>query len=131
MKPVFVEVIAPVLTAYSHCQHCEVIFDRADVAAKKHQMDMDEYPEDVKRDYTRLCDWVAATAARYRGRIQIKITDPQSLEGVWKAIRYRVRKYPTVIINGKDKYVGWQEPVVEAALARLIPEPAAAPAGAH
>jgi len=85
MKPVFVEVIAPVLTAYSHCQHCEVIFDRADVATKKHQMDMDEYPEDVKRDYARLCDWVAATAARYRGRIQIKITDPQSLEGVFKA----------------------------------------------
>jgi hypothetical protein len=73
---------------------------------------------------------VAATAARYRGRIQIKITDPQSLEGVWKAIRYRVRRYPTVIINGKDKFVGWQEAAVEAALARLMAEPAPAPAGA-
>lgn len=131
MKPVFLEVIAPVLTAYSHCQHCEVIFDRAEVAAKKHRMDLEEYPEDVKRDYARLCDWVAATAERYRGRLQIKITDPQSLEGIWKALRYRVRRYPTFILNGTDKFVGWQEAAVEAALARLIPQPAASPAGAH
>lgn len=120
MKPVYLEVIAPVLTAYSHCPHCEMIFDRIDVATKKHQMDIEEYPEEFQKEYARLCDWVKEISQRYRERILIKIIDPQSLEGLYKSIRYRVRKYPTFVINSREKYVGWEKGPLDAALERLI-----------
>ena len=131
MRPIVVEVIAPVLTVYSHCLHCEAVFDQAEVATRTHQAQIEEYPEDVKREYVRLCDWVRGLAGRVGDRVQIRIIDPQSPEGILKAIRHRVRRYPTVIVNGKQTYRGWQEPAVEAALAQLLAEPAPAPAGAQ
>lgn len=124
MKPVYLEVFTPVLTAYSHCQHCEVIFDQVDVASKKHQMDMDEYPEEVKRDYARICEWAVELAQRHQGRVIVKITDPASLEGLWKSIRYRVRKYPTFLIDGEEKVVGWHKEALEGALNRRLAEAA-------
>jgi hypothetical protein len=123
-------VIVPALTAYAHCRHCEAIFDGADVARRTHHEMMEEYPEDVRRAYGRVCEWVAAAAVRYGDRIRIRILDPLSPEGALVAIRHRVRTYPTVIVNGREKFAGWQEGAVDAALARLLPAPADAPAGA-
>lgn len=27
--------------------------------------------------------------------------------GLFKSLRYRVRRYPTFVINGQEKYTGW------------------------
>jgi hypothetical protein len=76
------------------------------VKDKKDTQDLNEYPEDIKEDYLFLSSWIKELSARYREKILIKVTDAQSLQGVVKSIRYRVFRYPTFIINSREKYTG-------------------------
>jgi hypothetical protein len=75
-------------------------------------------------DYQRLSDWLIDLSARYGERILIKVIDPQSLEGFFKCLRHRVRRYPTFIIKGpqKQKLTGWDREALEAALQSGIPD---------
>ena len=79
-----------------------------------------EYPQEWQDDYRRLTDWVYDLAGRYGDRILIKIIDPQSPEGLIKSLRYRVRRYPTFVIEGKKRVVGWQQEQLESALASAL-----------
>lgn len=57
-------------------------------------------------------------ASRTLGRgLVIRVVDPQSLVGMWNLIRHGIRRYPTLIINGREKFAGWE--TSEAAYARL------------
>lgn len=53
MKPISIEVIAPVLTDLRHCAHCEVIFGQTEVGKQVHREELDEYPQDLKEDFER------------------------------------------------------------------------------
>ena len=113
MHPVSIEIIAPAPTVFYHCMHCEQIITHSEVGRKVRQEQWDSYPEELKADFQRLSDWVFDLAHRYGERVRIKVIDPFSPEGFFKAIRHRVRRYPTFIIGGK-KYVGWGKDAVEA-----------------
>ena len=80
-----------------------------------------EYPQEWQDDYQRLADWVYDLAGRYGDRLLIKVIDPQSPEGLLKSLRYRVRRYPTFVIDGRKKVVGWQRERLEAALTSMFP----------
>ncbi len=120
MSHVSVQVIAPVLTNFFHCMHCEQLFEQADIGQQVHREELDQYPEDVKQEAARLADWLFDLAYRYGDQIHIRVIDPQSLEGFFKSLRYWVRKYPTFIVDGREKIVGWDRAALDAALqARL------------
>ncbi len=93
-----------------------------------HNQEINEYPEEMREEYLRLSDWVKATYNVYGMKVWIKVIDPQSLVGLWKHIRYRVRRYPTFVLDGEHIFTGWdsaQDVIgqVEALLhARLDPE---------
>jgi hypothetical protein len=36
--------------------------------------------------------------------VVVKVIDAASLEGVWKALRYGVRKFPAFIVNGQARF---------------------------
>jgi hypothetical protein len=73
-------------------------------------------------EWQRLSDWVLALAEHYAGQLIIKIIDAQSLQGLWKALRYGVRKYPTFII-ADEKFPGWEaEADLMARLNQLLAE---------
>jgi hypothetical protein len=57
-------------------------------------------------------------AGRYGDCIVIKVIDPQSPEGLFKSLRYRVRRYPTWVVEGKIRVVGWDREALNAALSR-------------
>jgi hypothetical protein len=57
-------------------------------------------------------------AERYGDRIAIKVIDPRSPEGLYKSLRYRVRRYPTWVVDGKSRVVGWDLEALKAALPR-------------
>jgi hypothetical protein len=80
--------------------------DQVGLKEKQDHQDLNEYPEDLKEDYLFLSIWVKELAQKYREKILIKIIDAQSLQGVVKSIRYRVFRYPTFIINSREKYTG-------------------------
>jgi hypothetical protein len=107
MKPVYVEVITKVLTTYDHCYRCELIFDQVGINRKFHHRDDNEYPEQAKKEFLRLSDWIRELAKLYKHRILIRVIDAQSPMGILKSLWHRAWKYPAFIVEGRDKYVGW------------------------
>jgi hypothetical protein len=118
-KPLQIEVVAHVLGSMDHCSHCQVFIDGAGVGGKVKRADLEAYPKEFQEEWQRLSDWVLALAGRYPGQLQIKITDAQSPQGLWKALRYGVRKYPTFIVEG-EKYHGWDDRVLDGLIQRRL-----------
>jgi hypothetical protein len=120
MSHVSVQVIAPVLTNFFHCMHCEQVFDRAGIGQQVHQEELEQYPKEVRQEAARLTDWLLDLSHHYGDLIHIRVIDPQSPEGLLKSVRYGVRKYPTFIVEGREKVVGWDQATLDAILqARL------------
>jgi hypothetical protein len=109
MQPLLLEVVSRVITTFNHCRHCEFFFKEAGLDEKYHQKEMDEYPPDVKEEYLRLCNWIRELVRRYQDQLVIKLIDVQSLVGIYKSLRYRIRKYPSFIVAGKEVYAGWDK----------------------
>ncbi len=109
MKPLMVEILAYAPTQYFHCQHCEVLWNQAEVkGVKEFHADALEssIPPDMMREYQNLSDWVLGAVERYGGGVVFKVIDAASFEGVFKTLRYRAHRYPAVIVNGRSKYIG-------------------------
>jgi hypothetical protein len=106
-RPLDVEVVAHVTGSMNHCDHCQVFIDGVGVGEKIHREDLQSYPEDFIRDWQRVSDWVLDLAAAFPGQLVIRITDAQSVQGLWKSLTKGVRKYPTFIVGGQEKYHGW------------------------
>ena len=73
-----------------------------------HTQEINEYPEDIKAEYLRLSDWIRNTRKAYGQQVVVRIVDPQSLGGMWKVLRHRIRSYPTFFVEGANKIVGWE-----------------------
>ncbi len=104
MNPVLLEVVFPVPALYGLCPSCEFFADEADLRDPKNNQDLNEYPEELKEDYLHLSDWIRELGKKYGNRLLIKVIDAQSLQGLYKSVRFAVRKYPAFIIDKKKKY---------------------------
>jgi hypothetical protein len=120
MRPILLEIVSKVLTTFDHCRHCEIFFDQAGLNKKFHQNEMDEYPSDLKEEYVKLSDWIRELRRLYKHRLLIKFIDIQSPLGIYKALRHRIRTYPTFIIEGKETCAGWDKNHLEDLLDRYI-----------
>jgi len=78
------------------------------IGDRVHTEEINEYPEDLKQEYLQLSTWLKAVAAHYGRSVVIRLIDPQSLVGMGWLLRYRVRRYPTFILNREEKFVGWE-----------------------
>lgn len=107
MKPVKVEVITYAPTVFAHCQHCELTFRHTGITERlRREQARDALPEDLRREYGLVSTWVHDLNERFGRRLRIKVVDVASIEGVWKAFRHRLRRYPAVVIEGEQRYVG-------------------------
>jgi hypothetical protein len=114
MKPVYVEIIAKVLTTFGQCKRCDLVCELAGVNKNIYDDQLNEYPEEVKDEFLRLSDWIRELTRLYKHRILIRVIDAQSPMGILKSLRHRAWKYPAFIVEGKDKYVGWDAERLEA-----------------
>jgi len=120
MRPIRLEIVSKVLTTFGHCRHCEIFIHQAGIEQKFHQNEMNEYPPDLKEDYVKLSDWIRELSRLYKHRLLIKLIDIQSPLGIYKALRHRIRTYPTFIIEGKETYAGWDKNRLEDLLDKYI-----------
>ena len=120
MRPILLEIVTKVITTFDHCRHCEILFDEAGIDQKFHQREMDEYPLDLKEEFAKLSDWIRELNRLYKHRLLINLIDAQSLWGIFKSLRYRIRSYPTFIVEGKETYAGWDKNQLEALLDKHI-----------
>lgn len=75
----------------------------------------------MKAEYLRLSEWVRKTRKTYGQRVVIHVVDPQSLGGFWKVLKHRIRRYPTFLVDGGERVLGWKgdpDGAVSRALAR-------------
>lgn len=74
-----------------------------------HNQELNEYPEEWKEEFARLSGWLREMNLRYGGAVQFRLVDIQSMVGFWKMLRYRIRRYPAVILPGGERFSGWEE----------------------
>ena len=120
MRPILLEIVSQVLTTFDHCRQCEILFDQTGLTQKFRQNEMNEYPFDLKEEVVRLSDWIRELRRLYKHRLLIKLIDMQSPLGIYKALRYRIRTYPTFIVERKETYTGWDKSKLEGLLDKYI-----------
>jgi len=120
MKPIRLEIVTKVLTLFGHCRRCEILFDQVELGRKSRQKEMDEYPSDLQEEYAKLWEWIRELTRLYKHRLLIRLIDVQSPLGIYKSLRYRIRTYPTFIVEGKETYAGWDKDRLESLLDRYI-----------
>jgi hypothetical protein len=107
LKPILVQILAYAPTQYFHCQHCELIWHQVGAGTALHREQLDSsIPEDLKTEYAGLSDWVRQLVETYGGRVVVKVVDAASPEGLINSLRYRVRRYPAFVVEGRTEYVG-------------------------
>ena len=80
---------------------------RAKLDKAPYERGLDEYPPEWQEDFQHLSDTILSLSAQYADSIMIRIYDPRSLQGLIKAMRHGVHRYPTFIVDGKKKVSGW------------------------
>jgi hypothetical protein len=120
MKPILLEIVTKVITSFGQCRRCKILFDQAGFDQKVRQKEMDEYPADLKEEHAKLSDWIRELNGLYKHRLSIKLIDVQSPLGIYKSLRYRIRTYPTFIVEGRETYAGWDKSQLESLLDKYI-----------
>ena len=102
MEAVDVQVITYAPTAFYHCQHCEIAFGQVGLGASIHREQAREaLPSELLDDYARLSEAMRDLKGHFGERVRVRVVDAASLEGFFKSLRFRARRYPAVIVDGK------------------------------
>ena len=120
MKPILLEIVTNVMTSFGQCRRCKILFDQAGFDQKLHQKEMDEYPPDLKEELAKLSAWIRELNQLYKHRLSVKLIEAPSPLGIYKSLRYRIRTYPTFIVEGKETYAGWDKSQLEGLLDKYI-----------
>jgi len=120
MKPISLEIVTKVITIFGRFGHFDLIFNETGVDKKFYQKELNEYPSDLKEDLSRLFHWIRDLKRLYKHRLLIKLIDAQSLLGIYKSIRHRIRRYPAFIVEGKEIYSGWNRDQLEGLIDKYI-----------
>jgi glutaredoxin len=104
-RPLRVQVVTYAPTIFRHCQHCEVAFAGVGLGERIHRAEaVDALPDDLAESFQRVSDWVHGLLARHGARVDVSVVDAASIEGFWQSLRHGVRRFPAVIIDGKERY---------------------------
>jgi hypothetical protein len=108
-RPVPIDVIAYAPAAFFHCLHCELIWQQTGVRTKDRAEQLaSSLPDDLRDEYQQLSDWVHRMLAAHGPRLKFRILDAASIAGLLTAVRYGVRQFPAVIVDGRERSVGAQ-----------------------
>jgi hypothetical protein len=113
MHTVQVDVIFPVPEGWGICLSCEMLMARANLDQAPYERGLEEYPPEWQAEFQRLSSIIMTLADRYQSGILIRIWDPRSFQGLVKSIRHGARRYPTFIVEGRTKVMGWDTDQLE------------------
>jgi hypothetical protein len=120
MQPVQIDVFYPVPEGWGMCTTCEMMMAQANLGQAPQERGLDEYPPEWKEEFQRLSTIIFTLADHFQEQVQIRIWDPRSLQGMLRSIRHGVRRYPTFIINGRNKIMGWDKDQLEQQLQAAV-----------
>jgi hypothetical protein len=127
------DILAYAPTEFFHCQHCELVWQQVGLGdrfrAERRQSGL--LPRELAAEYARISDWIYDAFGRYDDRLTIRLIDAVSLEGIWKALRHRTRRFPAFIFSDGERISGFDRPRLDAALAARVEARAEATQGVH
>jgi hypothetical protein len=116
-----VDVLTYAPTIFTHCQHCEVAFGQAGLGERLHrEQARDSLPQDLRSEFAALAQWVHGLLELHGRRIDVRVIDAASIRGFLTSLRYGARRYPAVIVEREDRYVGTDLPLAEAEIQRRV-----------
>lgn len=120
-RPLLVEILAYAPTAFYHCTHCEIVWEQTGFSRGVRAEQLHSgLPADLTADYQAVSDWARRMFARHGEAVMLRVVDAASIEGFLLAARHRVRKFPAVIVDGRERFFGTAfEPVDQAIERRL------------
>jgi hypothetical protein len=120
-ETLLIEIVAYAPTAFYHCKHCEFVWQQSIFGKGLREKETaDTLPPEPMRGYQALSDWVQNLFKIYSNRIIIKVIDVASIEGFWKSLRLRLRRYPAVVVGGKVLSTGTDFTHAEAEISRRL-----------
>jgi glutaredoxin len=123
MPPLSVQVITYAPTVFRHCQHCEVAFAGVGLGERIHRAEaQDALPDDLAAEFQQVSDWVHGLLQRHGPRVAVSVIDAASVEGVWKSLRHGVRRYPAVVLDGRERRIGSDFAALDALVDQRIGE---------
>jgi hypothetical protein len=105
-KPVQIDVLTPMPEGWGMCQTCELFISQAGMNDAPDQRINDSFPQEWQEEFKKTSHFILDMAEKFGSSIQMILYDPRSLQGIIKAIRFRVHRYPAFIINNKTRYIG-------------------------
>jgi hypothetical protein len=118
-----VEILAYAPTEFYHCQHCEIVWDHLGLGERlRADQRKSALPDDLQAEYAAISDWAQQAFDRYGDRLTVKVVDAASIEGLYKAVRYRARRFPSFIIDGQERLVGFDRARLDTLLAERLEE---------
>jgi hypothetical protein len=116
-----VEILAYAPTEFYHCQRCEVVWSQVGFGQKvRAEQRGSGLPADLQAEYEAISDWVWEAASVYGERVRFKVIDATSVEGLFKSIKHRARRFPIFIVDGNERIIGFDRDRLDAALAQRL-----------
>ncbi|HET7009399.1 MAG TPA: DUF1525 domain-containing protein [Anaerolineales bacterium] len=126
-KPLQVDIVAYAPTAFYHCTHCEIVWDQTGFSRNVRREQLESgLPEDLARDYQAVSDWVRQMFSRHGEAVLVKVIDAASIEGFLMTARHRLRTFPAVIVDGRERFSGPDFSAADQAIDRRLGDPSPA-----
>jgi hypothetical protein len=114
-----VKIVTYAPTEFYHCGHCEVVWQQVGVGQPiRAEQRRSALPADLQAEYAAIASWAGEAQRRYGERLELRIVDVASVEGVLTALRHRLRHFPAFVVDGSERIVGFDPERLDAALAR-------------
>jgi hypothetical protein len=119
--PVKLEVLAYAPTLFLNCRGCEAALGEAGLSRSVREEQLRTgLPADVQREYDAVSGWVRRVLARHGERVAVDLVDVASVRGFWKSLRHGIRRYPAVIVDGRESFAGTDLAAAEGAVERRV-----------
>jgi hypothetical protein len=123
MKPIKIEIIAPLISAVGPgCRGCGFFVKETNLDNAIRRSCDEDYPPEFKQLAEDLLRRVDDLRSLYMHRLQIQLVDAQSPWGIWMQVRHRIRKFPAFIVEGKAVHVGWDSEGLESVIDEALKE---------
>lgn len=96
------EIIGPIPTFFSLCKNCVAIMRLCKFSDIPDQLN--DYPEEVRNAYFKISQLATNVSRDLSDIVELRVIDAASALGLWKTLRYRIRKTPAFIINKKKAF---------------------------
>lgn len=108
-RTVRIQVVTYLPTTFVYGMGCETALGISRLSNTVHNEQLNSSPKDCLQQAFALIEWTKQLRRRFGKSVQVHLVDAISLQGFWLSLRYRVRRYPAIIVDGKMHPIGPSE----------------------